>query len=103
MPDLAARGAAAPHGGADGGVLRVGSWNLTGWSAERATVIASAVPVDVLAIQETHLAPLAVEKAHTTARNAGLCLHHGRPASGTARRIGLVPAVSDSSLGRASP
>ena len=76
MPELAARGASAPQGGA----LRVGSWNLTGWTAERATVIATAVPADILAVQESHLAKLAVEKAHTSARNAGLRPHHCRPA-----------------------
>ena len=59
--------------------LRVGSWNLTGWTAERATVIATSVPVDLLAIQETHLAKLGVENNHTTARNADLRLQHGHP------------------------
>ena len=80
MPELSAWGASAPHGGVPAPLLRVGTWNLTGWTAERATVIATSVPADVLAIQETHLAKLSVEKAHTTARNAGLRLHHGRPA-----------------------
>ena len=36
--------------------------------------------MDVLALQETHLAPVPLETAHTTARVRGLRLHHGRPA-----------------------
>ena len=80
MAKPATWGAAAPLVEGPPRVLRVGTWNLTGWTAERATAIATSVPVDLLAIQETHLAKLAVEKAHTTARNAGLRLHHGRPA-----------------------
>ena len=42
-------------------------------------LVATGVQVDILAIQETHLAPVPLEGAHTIAKLAGLCLHHGRP------------------------
>ncbi len=42
-------------------------------------LIATSVAADILAIQETHLSPLFLEVAHTTVRQAGLHLHHGRP------------------------
>ena len=42
-------------------------------------VIATSIAADVLAVQETHLAPVPLEVAHTTVRQAGLHLHHGRP------------------------
>jgi hypothetical protein len=59
--------------------LRIGTWNLSHWSPERAAVIAGDVGVDVLAVQETHLAMLPLERAHSTTRALGLHLHHGRP------------------------
>ena len=52
---------------------------MSHWSVAKVAVVASSVMADVLAIQETHLAPLPLEKAHTTVRQAGLHLHHGRP------------------------
>ena len=60
-------------------VLRVGTWNMSHWSAAKVAVVASTISVDVLAVQETHLAPVPLEVAHTTVRQAGLHLHHGRP------------------------
>ena len=62
------------------GLLRVGTWNMSHWSAAKVAFLASSEMVDILAIQETHLAPLPLERAHATARQAGLHLHHGRPA-----------------------
>ena len=59
----------------------MGTWNVSHWSAAKATIMATSVGADVLAVQETHLAPLPLEWAHTTARSLGLHLHHGRPAA----------------------
>ena len=63
------------------GCLRVGTWNMSHWTVDRAGSIAQDIPVDVLAIQETHLAPLPLEWARTSAASLGLHLHHGRPAA----------------------
>jgi exonuclease III len=70
-----------PHGGLAPGeaVLRVGTWNMSHWTAEKVAMVAENIAVDILALQETHLAQVPVEVAHTTARCAGLHLHHGRP------------------------
>ena len=75
MPD-SGQGAPAPE---EEGVIRIGTWNISHWTAAKVAVIATLVQADVLAIQETHLAPLPLEVAHTTVRHAGLHLHHGRP------------------------
>ena len=79
MPEPAPRGAPAPLGGVPARVLRVGTWNLSHWTAEKVTTIAQDIPVDVLAVQETHLAKVPLVTAHTTADKADLLLHHGHP------------------------
>ena len=61
------------------GGLWVGTWNITPWSPESAVVISTDIAADILAVQETHLAALPLERARTTAHNLGLHLHHGRP------------------------
>lgn len=61
------------------GGLRVGTWNMSHWSIPKVDICAG-LGLDVLALQETHLAPVPLESAHTTARVRGLRLHHGRPA-----------------------
>lgn len=61
--------------------LRLGTWNMSHWSAPKISMLAATVDVDVLAVQETHLAALPLEVARKTARNAGWRLHHGRPAA----------------------
>ena len=53
-------------------------------------VISQELPVDILAVQETHLAQQPVEWARGTARNLGMVLHHGHP----------VPAVVKGVHGR---
>ena len=58
----------------------MGTWNMSHWSAAKATLMALTVGAEILAVQETHLAPLPLEWAHDTARDLGLHLHHGRPA-----------------------
>ncbi len=62
------------------GSLRIGTWNMSHWSVDKANTIVRDIPVDLLAIQETHLAPLPLEWARTTSCSLGLRLHHGRPA-----------------------
>lgn len=68
-------------------VLRLGTWNVSHWVASRAAIISQEVPVDVLALQETHLAPFPLECAHSTCHNLGLRLHHGHPVPPTARQV----------------
>ena len=63
--------------------LRVGTWNVSHWAVARAAVCQS-LGMDVLAVQETHLAPVPLETAHTTARAHGMRLYHGRPVAATA-------------------
>ena len=72
--DEDAAGCSPPSGG-----LQIGTWNVSHWSPERAAVIAADVKVDILAMQETHLAVMPLQWAHSTARAMGLHLHHGRP------------------------
>ena len=79
MSDTAVGGAVAPRGGLPAPTLRVGTWNITHWTVAKASVLAASVDADILAIQETHLARVPLQKAHKSARNAGLQLHHGRP------------------------
>ena len=75
-------------------VIRVGTWNASGWSVDRAAVVVDELRTDVLAIQETHLAPYPLEAARSAAMRRGLCLHHGRAVQPTpgctfARRCGV--------------
>ena len=72
------------------GLLRIGTWNISGWSPEKAVIIAEDVHFDVLALQETHLARFPLERAHSTAKALHLRLHHGRP----------VPPLASSEHGR---
>ena len=66
--------------GPDSGLLRVGTWNMSHWTVDKANIIVRDIPVDVLAIQKTHLAPLPLEWARTSCTALDLHLHHGRPA-----------------------
>ena len=52
---------------------------MSTWSAAKAQIILGDIGVDILAVQETHLAAFPLECAHGTVRNLGLCLHHGHP------------------------
>ena len=71
---------AGPGGPAPtGGALRLGTWNMSHWSAAKVAVVSTCVHADILAVQETHLAPIPLEVAYKTVRQAGLHLHHGRP------------------------
>ena len=76
MSDIAplGDGALAPGAG-----LSIGTWNVSGWSAAKAAVAAQEVAMDILAVQETHLAAIPLEWAHTTSQRLELSLHHGRP------------------------
>lgn len=62
-------------------MLRLGTWNMSHWTAPKVSLVAAVVSVGMLAVQETHLAALPLEVARKTARNAGMSLHHGRPAA----------------------
>ena len=53
----------------------------------KAGVIAQDIGVDILAVQETHLAFLPLEWAHGTCRNLGLRLHHGHPVPPLLNRV----------------
>ena len=66
--------------GSGAGLVRIGAWNLSHWTAARAAAIAYDVAAAVLAVQETHLAALPLDWAKTTAVQLGLQLHHGAPA-----------------------
>lgn len=68
------------------GALRVGTWNVSHWAVPKVDVCKS-LGADVLAVQETHLAPVPLETAQTTARQRGLRLHHGRPAEAVANGL----------------
>ena len=61
------------------GMLRVGTWNVSRWCLSRLEVVCDSIAVDLLAVQETHLASVDLERAQSAARRSGLCLHHGRP------------------------
>ena len=61
------------------GLLRMGTWNVSRWCLSRLEVVCDSIAVDLLAVQETHLASVDLERAQSAARRSGLCLHHGRP------------------------
>ena len=50
------------------GLLRIGTWNVSGWSAAKMRACWPDIQVEVLAIQETHLAVIPVQWAHTKMR-----------------------------------
>ena len=80
MASEAASGALeAPPEDRQAGVLRVGTWTISHWSRPTVERAAVEIPFDILAIQETHLAVVPQERAHTTAKALGLHLHHSRP------------------------
>ena len=68
------RGVASHEGG-----LRIGTWNMSHWSQEKLAVVTADIDADILAVQETHLGALPLERAHLAARARGFALHHGRP------------------------
>ena len=81
----------SPPGTEAPGSLRIATWNISHWSRPKAERAAFEIPFDILAVQETHLAVVPLEHAHTTTRSVELHLHHGRP----------VPASGHSIHGRA--
>ena len=58
--------------------LRLGTWNMSSWSPEKLAVMIEEINVDILAIQETHLAAHLLEGACKAAKALGYALHHGR-------------------------
>ena len=69
------------------GILRVGTWNVSHWTAAKANIIASDIGADITAVQETHLAAFPLECAHGTARRVGLHLYHGQPVPPLAQAV----------------
>lgn len=69
------RGAPAP----EGGVVRVGTWNISHWTAAKVALISTMVQADILAVQETHLAPLPLEwRTRRSARRGYICITGGQ-------------------------
>jgi exonuclease III len=60
-----------------GAALRIGSWNLSHWSPEKAERAAVEVPFDILAVQKTHLAMVPLGRAYSEEAALGLHFHHG--------------------------
>ena len=77
-------------GDAAGGRLRIGTWNMSGWKAAKARTVFAEISAQILAVQETHLAPMPLQWAHGTMRDVGGHLHHGHP----------VKAVGNGTFGR---
>ena len=71
--------------------IAIATWNMCHWTAAKVGQPSASATLDVVALQETHLAELPLERAHTTARQHGWSLQHGRP----------VPASGHSEHGRA--
>jgi exonuclease III len=59
--------------------LVLGCWNMSHWTAAKARTVFEELGVDVLALQETHLAALPLQWAHGTVRQVGWHLLHGHP------------------------
>ena len=76
--------------GGSGERLSLGSWNMSHWTASKARTVFDEVGADVLALQETHLAPMPLQWAHGTVRAAGWHLLHGHP----------VPPAAGSTFGK---
>ena len=79
MANDTVRGGFSPQRSDEPPTLRIGTWNMSHWTAPKISLVASHLAIDILAIQETHLAPIPLSTAHRTATNAGLRLHHGGP------------------------
>jgi hypothetical protein len=61
------------------GWLRIGTWNMSGWTAAKVRGVFPDIAADVLAVQETHLAAMPLQWAHRTMKEVGGHLHHGHP------------------------
>ena len=86
---------ALPREEGQAGRLRLATWNMTGWSAVKAHTVFSEIGVDVLAIQETHLAAIPLQWAHRTMQQVGGHLHHGHPVKAVAGRASGRSCVWD--------
>ena len=85
-PPLAATATSTSRRASSTGVpIRLGTWNLTWWTAERLAPI-STLGVQLLAVQETKLASLPLESARASLKPSGYVLHHGHAVP--ARRAG---------------
>ena len=73
-------------GAAPAGLVTVGTWNVSYWHEDRLSAVGS-LSVDILALQETKLARIPLERARGAARGHGYTLHHGPPVPAT--RAGL--------------
>ena len=63
-----------------GGVLAIFGVPRGQWSLLLASVVAAGIKADVLAVQETHLTSVTLERSQSASRQRhGLILHHGRP------------------------
>lgn len=71
--EVGARGERPP------GSIRLGTWNMSHWTAAKARAAIGETGVDVLAVQETHLAVMPLQWAHRSVREVGVRLHHGHP------------------------
>ena len=80
----------AEHQGEPDGLLTIGTWNISGWTAAKARTAFDDVGAGILAVQETHLAALPLQWAHGTLKAVGRHLLHGHP----------VPAVSSGTYGK---
>ena len=76
-PPMAATDPSSPPANAH--LLRVGTWNVSGWTPEKLSVI-SRLGVQLLAVQETHLSIAGLESARFYIHGQGWSLHHGHPA-----------------------
>ena len=61
-------------------MLKLGTWNVSHWTAARGAAIAFDISAHILAVQETHLAPTPLRWAKTTCKQLGMTLHHGAAA-----------------------
>jgi hypothetical protein len=60
------------------GQVRVGTWNISRWSDARLAPL-EATGVELMALQETKLSLIPLERARALVTKKGYTLHHGHP------------------------
>ena len=60
------RGVSSPLSADEPPLLRIGTWNMSHWTVPKVSLVTSRMAMDILAIQETHLAPIPLTTAHRT-------------------------------------
>ena len=68
----------SPPSSSSGGLVRIGTWNVSWWTRDRLGPIES-LRAQLVALQETKLASIPLENVRASLKRRGYVLHHGHP------------------------